>query len=70
MLKTFEQVMEEREQGNWIPANGGTETPFTSRSGVRLLYVYQPSTGNHAYLDLDRDVILSQEEADRAMELY
>jgi hypothetical protein len=22
----------------WLPANGGTEEPFTTRNGVRLLY--------------------------------
>lgn len=48
---------------NWIPACGGTETPFVSRSGVRLLYVWQPSTGRHAYLNMDTDMILSDEEA-------
>jgi hypothetical protein len=54
-------------QGNWYPACGGTETPFLSRSGRTLLYCYQPSTGNHAYLDMGTDIILSQEEADIAL---
>jgi hypothetical protein len=57
-------------QGDWFPANGGTETPFTSRSGKRLLYVWQPRTGNHAYLDLGSDVILSDEQASAALMLY
>lgn len=52
-----------RKQGNWEPANGGTEVPFISRSGVRLLYCYQASTGNHAYLNCDTDMILSEEES-------
>lgn len=52
-----------REQGNWYPAAGGTEPVFTSRSGRRLQYVYQPATGNHAYYDVDNDLILSDEEA-------
>jgi hypothetical protein len=55
---------------DWQIACGGTETPFVSRSGKRLLYVWQPSTGNHAYLDLDRDIVLTQEEADAALMLY
>jgi hypothetical protein len=48
--------------GDWFPASGGTETPFTARNGMRVLYVWQPSTGNHAYLNLDNDMILSEKE--------
>ena len=51
------------QNGNWYPASGGTETPFVSRSGRRLLYCYQPSTGKHAYLDCDTDIILTDNEA-------
>jgi hypothetical protein len=50
-------------QGNWWPACNGTEQPFIARSGKRLLYMYQPSTGKHAYLDCESDLILSDEEA-------
>jgi hypothetical protein len=56
-----------RQQGDWFPGSGGTEKPFKTRTGRRLLYVYQPSTGNHAYLDLDTDLILSHEEANFAL---
>jgi hypothetical protein len=58
-----------REQGPWVPGSGGTETPFTSRSGRRLLYCWQPSTGRHAYLDLGTDIILTDEEAALALSL-
>lgn len=58
------------EDGPWFPACGGTETPFLSRSGKRLLYCWQPSTGNHAYLDCGSDIILTPEEAAQAMQLY
>ena len=54
----------------WYPASGGTETPFTSRTGKRLLYCWQPSTGNHAYLDMGTDIILSDEEAMAALNTY
>ena len=54
-------------RSNWIPACGGTEEPFRSRSGRRLLYCWQPSTGRHAYLDLDSDIILSDDEAFAAL---
>lgn len=52
-----------RENGNWYPACGGTEVPFNTRTGRRLLYCWQPTTGRHAYLDLGTDMILSDEEA-------
>jgi len=55
---------------NWVPACGGTEQPFTSRTGRRLLYCWQPSTGRHAYLDLGSDLILSDEEAQYALALF
>ena len=51
------------EQGEWIPACGGSEVPFSTRSGHRLLYCYQPATGRHAYLNCETDVILTTEEA-------
>lgn len=57
-------------QGPWIPACGGTETPFTSRSGRRLLYCWQPSTGRHAYLDLGSDIFLTDDEAAAALGSY
>jgi len=56
-----------RTQTNWIPAANGTEEPFTTRTGRRLLYCWQPSTGRHAYLDLGSDLILSDEEATAAL---
>jgi len=59
-----------REGGNkdiWIPASGGKETPFFSRSGHRLLYCWNPSKGKHAYLDLGKDMILTDEEANQCL---
>jgi hypothetical protein len=50
-------------EGDWVPAANGTETPFHTRSGTRLLYCYQPRSGKHAYLDCDSDVILTDQEA-------
>jgi hypothetical protein len=70
-MKTLADQLQEaqakREQGNLFPASNGTETPFVTRSGRRLLYCWQPTTGNHAYLDLDTDLILSSEEAQAAL---
>jgi hypothetical protein len=62
--------MIDKSQGNWYPANGGTETPFLTRSGRRLLYVWQPATGNHAYLDCGTDLILSDDEARLALAMF
>lgn len=54
---------------NWVPAAGETETPFITRTGRRLLYCWQPSTGKHAYLDCDTDLILTNDEAITALGL-
>ena len=56
-----------RNQGNWVPACGGTEVPFLTRSGHTLLYCYQPSTGKHAYLDCGTDLILTDDDARLAL---
>lgn len=70
-MQTIVEIILAREakaaQGNWVPACGGTETPFTARSGKRLLYCYQPSTGKHAYLDLGSDMFLTDDEASAAL---
>lgn len=62
--------MRDKSQGNGYPANGGTEEPFVSRGGHRLLYVYQPATGRHAYLNLDTDMVLTDEEARATLGTY
>ena len=38
-----------------------------TRSGRRLQYLWQPSTGKHAYIDVDQDIILSDEDAQLAL---
>jgi hypothetical protein len=48
-----------RENGPWVPACNGTEVPFSTRTGHRVLYCWQPSTGRHAYLDCDSDVFIA-----------
>lgn len=54
-------------QPNWIPACGGTEQPFTTRTGRRLLYCWDTRSGRHAYLDLESDIILTDDEARQAL---
>ena len=60
---------DQRAKGDWFIASGGTETPFYTRTGRRLLYCWQPSTGRHAYLDLGSDIILTDEDAQLALSL-
>jgi hypothetical protein len=50
----------------WVPACGGKEVPFETRTGRRLHYMWNMNTGEHAYYDLDRDIFLSNAEADEA----
>jgi hypothetical protein len=57
-------------QAEWIPACGGTETPFTTRTGRRLLYMWNPTTGEHAYYDVTNDVFLSADEATAALAMH
>jgi len=57
----------DRNQGSWIPACGGTEVPFRTRTGRTLLYCWQPSSGRHAYLNVATDLILTDEEARAAL---
>jgi hypothetical protein len=66
----IDKAQAKRAQGNWYPACGGTETEFRSRGGLRLLYVWQPSTGNHGYLNLDTDILLTEDEVRATMQLW
>ena len=68
MLSVFE-LIEKRdndklENANWIPACGGTETPFMC-NGYRLLYCWNGLSGylhRNAYINLDTDMPLMSEE--------
>ena len=53
----------------WVPACGGTETPFRARSGATLLYCFNPALKQHAYLLVGSDLILSNEEAAAHMQM-
>jgi len=70
LADVMEACDEARAQGAWTPACGGTEEVFRARTGKRLLYCWQQSTGKHAYLDVDSDVILSDEEARMHLNMY
>jgi hypothetical protein len=51
----------------WVPACGGKETPFNASNGRRLLYCWNPRTGQHAYIDCNTDIILTDAETRAAM---
>jgi hypothetical protein len=52
----------------WVPANRGSETPITTRTGRRLQYCYNPGRHQHAYLDVATDLVLTDEEAQAALD--
>lgn len=55
------------DHGDWIPANGGTETPTTYRDGKTLLYMWNRAAKHdeptHAYYDCDNDIFLDTDTA-------
>lgn len=71
---TFKRIAGElydtiKSEDSWVPACGGAEVPFVSRSGRKLLYCWNRATGKHAYLDCSTDIILTDEEARLAMQM-
>jgi hypothetical protein len=44
----------------WVPASGGTETPYFQRDGRRVLYCWNPQLSEHALLDLGTDIFLDE----------
>ena len=51
---------------NWLPACNGTETPYYTRSGRRVLYCWNPATGEHGYIDMNSDILMTQSEFEAA----
>lgn len=45
----------------WVPAACGHEEITCYRDGRRLLYCFNPATGDHAYINCDTDMIESVE---------
>jgi hypothetical protein len=66
-MRTIPERLEERKaRGRWVPASGGSEQPYKTRSGIRVLYCWNTGTGEHAWLNVDTDIIMTAEEADAA----
>jgi hypothetical protein len=62
VAERIEREVARHGQSAWVPACNGTEVPFYTRSGHRVLYCWQPSTGRHAYFDCGTDVIIPDAE--------
>jgi hypothetical protein len=61
------EALEERvKRGRWVPACGGTERPYKTRSGIRVLYCWHTGTGKHAWINVDTDIEMTAEEAEAA----
>lgn len=65
--KSVAELLEEREEraknGPWQVACGGKE-PVMVVKGYRVQYMFQPTTGRHAYYCLDTDIFLTDTEAE------
>jgi len=46
----------------WVPASGGKEAPII-KNGKWYLYCFNHKRRQHAYLDLDSDSIITNDEA-------
>lgn len=46
----------------WVPGCGGREVEYKNRNGVRVLYVFNPATQQHGWLNLDSDIVFSTSE--------
>jgi len=66
-MKTVPERLEERKaRGRWVPACDGTERPYRTRSGILILYCWNTGTGEHAWLNVDTDTIMTADEVDAA----
>jgi hypothetical protein len=64
----FQDAAVAKPQDKWVPACGGTETPFRARSGATLLYCWNPARQEHAYL-LNGVTVLTFKEAEAHLQL-
>ena len=48
--------------GNFIPACGGAEKPFKTKSGITVQYLWNPITKEHAYINCNTDILLTDSE--------
>jgi len=41
----------------WVVACGGLELPVVNFDGVRTLYVFNPASGEHGFLNMETDIV-------------
>lgn len=49
---------------HWIPGNGGTEKPFTTRTKHMVQWMWNTISGQHAYYCLTTDLFVENNHAD------
>ena len=54
---------------SWVSASGGTEMPTKTRSGIRVQYVYNAQAGQHAHLNCESDMIMTDAEITAAFQM-
>ena len=62
----YEQALAERAD-RWVAACGGAEVPFEHQGGS-FLYVWNPATGEHGYLNLGTDIVSPNAPWERAQD--
>ena len=62
VIEKIEEIEKRREQGNWQVAGGGSEERF-KKGCYSYTYMWQPSTGRHAYYCHETDMIVTDEQA-------
>lgn len=53
----------------WVVAHGGEEPITTTRSGIRVQYMWNFALQQHRYLNVDTDTIMSSSEVDAAFQM-
>ena len=46
----------------WVPACGGNEIPYRDKLGRMVLYVFNPATGKHGFLDMGQDIVFEDHD--------
>jgi hypothetical protein len=55
-------LAEQARVNQWLPDNGGSETPMQAPNGRTVLLVYNPFTRAHRWMDVDTETILTDEQ--------
>ena len=53
---------QENDTDSWTLVDGGNKVPFVTRDGKKFLLVWNPKLRCQGYLDVEEDVIISDDE--------